>query len=138
MSHPAFHKEIGVEEGGELSEVYQDLKECSSALELMSKYLDEVRGRTTNNPPVFAKLAGLFERGRAPENVEGHFYGVTMGLRTGVLTGPFNLLNLLWGRLLAKHPPWVGKGFHIKDSGLDPEGKGSPGMNFFRASITVW
>jgi hypothetical protein len=131
MSHPAFHKEIGVEESGELSEVYQDLKKCSSALELMSNYLDEVRGRATNNPHVFTKLAALFKRGRAPENVEGHCYGVTMGLRTGVLIGSFNLLNFLWGRLLAKNPPWVGKGFHIKDSGLEPKVKGSPGINFF-------
>jgi hypothetical protein len=122
MSNPTFLEEIGIEEGEDLLliEIHHDLKGKSSTLELLSDYLDEIRGTLGNDTHAYAKLAKLFERGRAPERVEGHFFGVTLGLRTGnrkgLLSRYGNILNLLWGTILAKAPPWVGKGTRFMDA----------------------
>ncbi|MBL8293072.1 MAG: hypothetical protein JNN08_14595 [Bryobacterales bacterium] len=101
-----------------------------SPLEVLSEYLIEAKGSLRNNPTVFRKLQTLFEKGRAPERVEGHFYGVTLAMRTGNLPGSGNVLNHLWGRLLASHPPWVGKGFVASTSPT------YSGINFFLCSHT--
>jgi len=141
MSGSAFIKELRIEgDDPLLSEVHRDMQGKSSPLELMSQYLDEIRGGLGNEPMVYRKLGKLFEKGRAPERLEGHFYGVTLGIRTGDLKGAFgaraNLLNFLWGTLLASHPPWVGKGF----TPVASEDPASPpvfsGINFFRAART--
>jgi hypothetical protein len=86
--------------------------------------LKETKGILNNNPHTYNKLAKLFEKGKTPEKVDGHFYGITMGLRTGIFK-TCNILNFLWGRLLADAPPWVGKGFA-------PAGDSIKGINFFR------
>jgi hypothetical protein len=142
MPYPLFIKELRTEgdEDPLLREIHRDMQGKSSPLELMSQYLSEIRGRLGNEPRVYQKLGKLFEKGRAPERLEGHFYGVTLGIRTGDLKGAFgaraNLLNFLWGTLLASHPPWVGKGF----TPVAPDHPVSPpvfsGVNFFRAART--
>ena len=142
MPYPLFIKELRTEgdEDPLLREIHRDMQGKSSPLELMSQYLSEIRASLSNEPRVYQKLGKLFEKGRAPERLEGHFYGVTLGIRTGDLKGAFgaraNLLNFLWGTLLASHPPWVGKGF----TPVAPDHPVSPpvfsGVNFFRAART--
>ncbi len=142
MPHPVLLRELR-SEGAEdplLSEVERDLQGKSSPLELVSQYMNEIRGGLVNDPKVFQKLGKLFEKAPAPERLEGHYYGVTLGIRTGNLKGAFgaraNVLNFLWGTLLASHPPWVGKGFTL----VTPAPPGSPpafsGTNYFRAART--
>lgn len=93
--------------------IRHDLEGKSSVLELMKFYLKELEGELDNNAPTFIKLAKLFECGITPDRVEGHHYGVAIGLRTGdkkdVWADYSNLLGLLWSTSLGKIPPWVGK-----------------------------
>ncbi|MFC1970947.1 hypothetical protein ACFLV0_03310 [Chloroflexota bacterium] len=97
--------------------IRNDLADKSSILELMKYYLDELEGESDNNAPAFAKLAKLFECGITPERVEGHHYGVTIGLRMGngkdIGADYRNLLGLFWSTCLGKVPPWAGKTFNI-------------------------
>ncbi|MBI3398313.1 MAG: hypothetical protein HY026_03655 [Deltaproteobacteria bacterium] len=111
MAGLTFFKEMGTEEDNApiISEIRSDMGGKSSPLKLLSRYLSEAKGSTANDPPVFLKLAKLFDKGIAPKKVEGHFFGVTMGLRTGKRKGLLrrygNILNILWGKLLADAPP---------------------------------
>lgn len=122
-----FFDEIDIKESADplLAEIYYDMRDKSSPLELFSSYLKETKGTLKNNPHIYNKLTSLFENGKTPEKVEGHIYGVTMGLRTGNIKP--NILNFLWGRLLADAPPWVGKGFSLGE--MDDV---YSGINFFR------
>lgn len=145
MSTLAFLKEIGLEQDNSpvMAQIRSDMKGKTSPLDLMSAYLDEAKGVAENDPPVYAKLAKLFEKGIAPKEMTRHCFGVTMGLRTGnrkgILQQYGNVLNLLWGKLLAEAPPWVGKGFSVfedklKQKCLDGKGGNVPcflGMNYF-------
>ena len=103
-----------------VSAIRHDLEGKSSVLDLMKSYLSELEGETDNNAPPFAKLAKLFERGITPDRVEGHHYGVTVGLRTGdkkdVWADYGNLLGLVWSTSLGKVSPWVGKTFKAASS----------------------
>jgi len=100
--------------------IRRDLEGKSSILELMKSYLKELEGELDNKAPTFAKLAKLFECGITPDRVEGHHYGVTIGLRTGdkkdVWADYSNLLGLVWSTSLGKVPPWVGKTFKTASS----------------------
>lgn len=142
MPNPAFLKELHLEDDLDpLSrEIQRDMQGKSSPLELMSQYLNEIRASLSNQPRVFEKLGRLFEKGRPPERLEGHFYGVTLGIRTGDLKGVFgaraNLLNFLWGSLLASHPPWVGKGFTATAPQPPASGPVFSGTNYFRSART--
>lgn len=122
-----FFDEIDIKESADplLAEIYYDMRDKSSPLELFSSYLKETKGTLKNNPHIYNKLTSLFENGKTPEKVEGHIYGVTMGLRTGNIKP--NILNFLWGRLLADAPPWVGKGFSLGE-----RDDVYSGINFFR------
>lgn len=95
--------------------IRRDLEDKSSVLELMRSYLEELEGELDNNAPTFAKLAKLFRCGITPDRVEGHHYGIAVGIRTGdkedVLSDYSNLLGFLWSTSLGKVPPWVGKSF---------------------------
>src|SRR5512140_302012 len=64
-----------------------DLGASGSVLELMKRYVDALRGDVDNDALPYRKLRRLFELGSAPERIEGHHYGVTLGLRTGDLRG---------------------------------------------------
>ncbi len=154
MASPAFIKGIGligVEDPGDplLGEIRRDLEGRSSPLELLSDYLLQARRSRRNDCPAYEKLAKLFEKGRAPERVEGLFYGVTLSIRSGNRQGFWrnhgNLLNVLWGLLLARHPPWVGKGFTL--AGAAPRGRSRSeeppapvfaGINYFRRARTAF
>ncbi len=98
-----------------VSAIKHDLDDKSSILDLMKSYMSKLEGETDNNAPPFAKLAKLFECGITPDRVEGHHYGITVGLRTGdkkdIWADYGNLLGLVWSTSLGKVPPWVGKTF---------------------------
>lgn len=92
-----------------------DLEGKSSLLELMKDYLGELVGALDNDALPLRKLRKLFALGRVPERLEGHHYGVTLGLRTGDLEGMAaeyaNLLGYVWGLAIGRTCPWVGKSF---------------------------
>lgn len=98
-----------------VKEIERDLKGKSSVLDLMKDYLQRLEGELDNNAPAFLKLAKLFECGKVPEKIEGHHYGLTMGIRSGdqreVCADYANFLGYLWSTSLGKVPPWVGKSF---------------------------
>jgi hypothetical protein len=145
MTDTKFFQQLGIEEGKDLvlAEIRRDMQGISSPLALMDAYLDEARGTAANDPPVYAKLAKLFEKGIAPKEMKGHCFGITMGLRTGNRKGFLqqygNALNFFWGKLLADAPPWVGKGFapfeeEAKQKLLGGKAGDAPcflGMNYF-------
>ena len=95
--------------------IRRDLEGKSSVLELMKAYMEELEGELDNNAPPFTKLAKLFECSLVLERIEGHHYGVALGLRTGdqsdVWADYGNLLGRVWSRSLGNVPPWVGKTF---------------------------
>lgn len=96
-----------------------DLAGADSALELMRRYLRELAGTTHNDSPPLLKLRKLFELGRIPAAPLGHHYGITLGLRTGDLSGALaehgNVLGWLWGAAIGPTCPWVGKSFFTMD-----------------------
>ncbi|MFB3922930.1 MAG: hypothetical protein ACE145_14490 [Terriglobia bacterium] len=98
-----------------LDELRHDIG-TTSLLEAMKSYIDELRGKLDNNARPYQKLARLFEVGFTPAQVEGHFDGVAIGLRTGdeegVLGHYGNVMGLLWGTAVGPVAPWVGKSFN--------------------------
>jgi hypothetical protein len=122
----------------------KDLVDKSSVLELMKDYINDLKGTPDNDAVPFIKLKKLFELGATPEKMEGHFYGLTLGLRTGGLKGNIarfaNVLGFLWGYTLADECPWVGKSFSLLDEAdletmtsksFKPEAKAYLGINHF-------
>jgi hypothetical protein len=92
---------------------YGDLEKHGSILELLHAYKQSLDRSADNNDPVYARLAALFNAGRTPETVRGHFYGITLGVRCGDMPEAMasfgNLLGLIWGATLSDECPWVGK-----------------------------
>lgn len=82
-----------------MAAVRRELEGKSSVLELMKSYLEELEGELDNNAPPFVKLAKLFQYSITSDWVEGHHYGITVGLRTGdkrdVWADYSNLLGLI-------------------------------------------
>ena len=107
-------EDLGVEDDL-VKQIKADLAGRASILEMMKEYMADLKGELDNNALPFRKLARLFELGSMPENVEGHHYGVAMGLRTGDLHGIAaeygNLLGYIWGEAVGGVAPWVGKSF---------------------------
>lgn len=102
------------DDGDELAATLrEELSGKSSVLELIKEYNDALKGTADNDAEPFRKLAKLFELGIAPREVEGHFYGFPVGIRTGDLSGTAaecgNVLGFLWGVALQGASPWVGK-----------------------------
>lgn len=96
-----------------VSQVKTDLAGKPSILAMMKGYIEELKGELDNDALPFRKLHRLFELGLAPDRLEGHHYGVTIGLRTGDLSGVAaeygNLLGVIWGAAIGGVCPWVGK-----------------------------
>lgn len=92
-----------------------DVAGKSSLLEVMKDYLGELAGTLDNDAVPLRKLRTLFSLGRAPDRLDGHHYGITLGLRTGDLEGMAaeygNLLGYVWGLAIGRTCPWVGKSF---------------------------
>ena len=98
-----------------VKQIKTDLKGKASILEMMKTYMGSLRGEFDNDALPFRKLHRLFELGSTPDGMEGHHYGVAVGLRNGNLRGVAaeygNLLGFLWGTAIVGVAPWVGKSF---------------------------
>ncbi len=98
-----------------VEQIKADLKGKSSILEMMKEYMADLKGELDNNALPYRKLEKLFELGSTPDGMEGHYYGVTVGLRTGDLHGIAaeygNLLGYIWGTAIEGICPWVGKSY---------------------------
>ena len=105
-----------------LARVYNDLKEQGSVLELFKNYKDMLDRSNDNNDPVFTKLAALFDAAKTPDVMQGHYYGITLGIRVGGMPEPMseygNVPGMIWGSTLSNECPWVGKSL----SPIDPSG----------------
>lgn len=98
-----------------VKQIKGDLEGKASILEMMKEYMMALENELDNNALPYRKLHRLFEIGSAPDCMDGHYYGVTIGLRTGGLRGVAaeygNLLGYLWGAAIGGVCPWVGKTF---------------------------
>ena len=103
-----------------LRQVQQDLTGKASILELFVAYMEALRTSPDTNATPFRKMDRLFQLGITPELVEGHHYGIPVGLRGGDQQGKFaaidNVLELLWGATVLPVCPWSGKSFQPTDS----------------------
>lgn len=102
-----------------LGEIRRDLAGSATVLALLRSYMDSLQGSADNLAPTFQKLARLFQAGRDLPTMEGHHYGIAIGLRLSAEKHPFsqldNIVGLLWSSILANESPWVGKSFRRGD-----------------------
>lgn len=98
-----------------VKQIRGDLEGKNSVLEVLKNYMMQLRENKDNNSLPMRKLARLFELGSIPDGLEGHYYGVVPGLRTGDLHGILaeygNLLGYIWGSSIVGVCPWAGKSF---------------------------
>ncbi|MBU1055022.1 MAG: hypothetical protein KKC46_14520 [Proteobacteria bacterium] len=96
-----------------LNEFNKKLEKHGSILELFYEYKRVLDRSADNNDPVYTSLATLFDAGRTPEIVQGHFYGITLGIRCGEMPESVadfgNVLGYIWGTTASNESPWVGK-----------------------------
>ncbi|MFC1895803.1 hypothetical protein ACFL0Q_03965 [Thermodesulfobacteriota bacterium] len=96
-----------------LAKVYSDLENHGSILALFRNYKETLDRSADNDDPVYGKLGALFNVGRTPEILQGHFYGITLGVRMGGMPDTMadfgNVLGMIWGGALSDESPWVGK-----------------------------
>jgi len=125
-------------------DIQKDLAPKASLIELLADYMRSLRKSPDNLAPAFEKMAKLFSLGLTPKEVEGHFYGVALGLRVSpdkhALAHLDNVVGLLWGASLEEESPWVGKSFSRLDAGryqgltgqgMDPARPAFLGINHF-------
>jgi hypothetical protein len=97
------------------TDIQRDLAPKASLLDLLADYMRSLRKSSDNLAPAFLKMAKLFSLGLTPKEVQGHFYGVALGLRVSpekrTLAHLDNIVGLLWGATLEEESPWVGKSF---------------------------
>ncbi len=97
----------------DLIQARKDLEKQASVLELFKTYKEALDKSADNDHPAYAKMAALFDAARIPDSVQGHYYGVTVGIRIGGMPESMaeygNVLGLLWGTALSNECPWVGK-----------------------------
>jgi hypothetical protein len=98
-----------------VKDIKEDLAVASSILEMMKDYMALLQDNFNNEAPPFRKLAKLFELGDTFDSLDGHYYGVCPGLRTGDLQGVAaefgNLLGFIWSSAIVGHCPWAGKSY---------------------------
>src|SRR5438552_8599684 len=96
-------------------DIQTDLSVASSILEMIKDYMALLQDNFNNDAPPFRKLAKLFELGETFDSLDGHYYGVCPGLRTGDLHGVAaefgNLLGFIWSSAIVGHCPWAGKSY---------------------------
>lgn len=104
-----------------VKEIKADLAVASSILEMMKDYMVQLENSLDNNAPPFRKMAKLFELGKIYDEMNGHYYGVAPGLRTGDLHGIAaeygNLLGYIWGSAVVGVCPWGGKSYTLMGDG---------------------
>ncbi len=105
--------------------IQKDLKGKKTPLELMHYYTD-ILDRSASHGDIDKKLDRLFICGKTPGNMDGFLHGITMSLRTGTdiysllndtreklnIGREFDILQVLYGRVLSKTSPWAGKNFN--------------------------
>lgn len=98
-----------------VADIEADLQDKASLLELFAHYMRSLRTSPDNQAPAFGKMAKLFSLGATPSELNGHYYGVALGLRLSAdkraLSHLDNVIGLLWGATLEEESPWVGKSF---------------------------
>ena len=96
-------------------DIQTDLSVASSILEMIKDYMALLQDNFNNDAPPFRKLAKLFELGATFDSLDGHYYGVCPGLRTGDLHGVAaefgNLLGFIWSSAIVGNCPWAGKSY---------------------------
>jgi hypothetical protein len=104
-----------------VNEIKADVAAASSVLETMKDYMAQLEGNWNNDAAPFRKMARLFELGKVFERLDGHYYGVAPGLRTGDLRGVAaeygNLLGYVWGSAVVGVCPWGGKSYKPMSEG---------------------
>ena len=104
-----------------VKQIKADLEGKSSILEVMRDYMAALKGELDSNALPYRKLHRLFELGSLPDGMDGRYYGVAVGLRTGDLSGVAaeygNLLGYIWGTVIAGVSPWVGKTYTVMTEG---------------------
>ncbi len=102
------------------AEIEKDRSQAGSLIELLASYMRSLRKSPDNLAPAFVKMAKLFSLAPAPREINGHCYGVALGLRTSpekhALVHLDNVIGLLWGATLEEESPWVGKSFQRLDA----------------------
>lgn len=124
--------------------IEKDLAPKTSVLDLLADYMRSLRKSPDNLAPAFVKMAKLFSLGLTPKEMQGHFYGVALGLRISPEKHPLvhldNIVGLLWGATLEEESPWVGKSFDrleearfqgLTGQALDPARPAFLGINHF-------
>jgi hypothetical protein len=103
------------ENDGLVNEVKGDLAAASTVLEMIKDYMALLQDNFNNDAPPFRKLAKLFDLGATFDTLDGHYYGVCPGLRTGDLHGAAaefgNLLGFIWSSIILRQCPWNGKSY---------------------------
>jgi hypothetical protein len=98
-----------------VKQIAADLSAASSILEMIKDYMTLLHGSADNNAPPLRKMAKLFELGNTFDSLDGHYYGIAPGLRTGDLHGAAaefgNLVGFLWGEMIVGACPWAGKSY---------------------------
>jgi hypothetical protein len=133
-------------ENGDLvfSEIEKELASKASLLELLAANMRSLRRSENDQALIFIKMAKLFSLGNTPKELQGHFYGVALGLRLHpqrFLRSHFDdIIKFLWGSTLEKESPWVGKNFerlddarlrHLTGQVADPARPAFQGINHF-------
>lgn len=112
LSRWSFHTENG---DPIFADIERELDSKASLLELLADYMRSLRTSPDNHAPAFSRMAKLFSLGLTPKEMQGHFYGVALGLRLSAdkrtLSHLDNIIGLLWGATLEEESPWVGKSF---------------------------
>lgn len=112
----------GADPGDELvRQIRADVAGASSVLETVKDYISQLEGNWDNDAAPFRKMAKLFELGKTFERLDGHYYGIAPGLRTGDLKGVAaeygNVLGYVWGSAVVGVCPWGGKSYRPVNEG---------------------
>ena len=95
-----------------LAEIRQDMKQYETILDLLKAYSDQLLKGLDNRSPCFLKLNELFNRGTAPDEVQGVFHGALVTFHAEGFYKFFNVNTLNAGWLLGRFfTPWRGKTF---------------------------
>ena len=132
----------------------KDLRGKNTPLELMQYYTD-ILNKSVSHEVIDDKLDRLFLCGGTPQDLDGFYHGITMSLRTGTdiysiledtrrnlgIGKEVDILQSIYGRVLADTSPWAGKNFKKMGQEKLREFTGSPdtggdavylGINSFR------
>lgn len=139
----------GNAEDVQVKKAQQELKTYGSILEWFQACKETLDRSDDNDDPVYGRLAALFDAGQTPDILQGHFYGITLGVRCGDMPASMadfgNLLGRIWGATLSDECPWVGKSLqavelsHIEALTGQPAAGDSPvllGINHFNRIST--